>query len=416
MVGRRIQPMAEARLLRVELRGHGGVLGPLAGKQEGHGRRLAGVLLPGDEPLRDAGAQGGRRAVPVLADQDPPPGESPAAELEGVGDVRQLLLRMGGQVERQVVGGGLESAGGPRAERQELPAPRRTRRLERRRLFEHHVGVRPAHAEGAHPGPARGIAGGPAGQAGVDIEGAAREIDLGARLPEVQARRDLAPLEGEHRLDQPGDTRGGVEVAEIGLDRAEGAEAGAVGARAKRLGEGGDLDGIAEAGAGAMGLDIGDRRGIDARRRMRRGDRLGLALDARSGEAHLERSVVVDRCSLDHGADRIAVGEGVGQPFEENGPHAAARDRAAAGGVESAGVTVGGRDTALLVEIPAPRLRGDGHTTRQSHVAAAAQQALAGQGHGHQGGGASGLDGDARPLEIQFVGDAQGEEVVPVAQ
>ena len=34
----------------------------------------------------------------------------------------------------------------------------------------------------------------------------------------------LAVLERQHGLDQPGDAGGGVEVADVGLDRAEGAE------------------------------------------------------------------------------------------------------------------------------------------------------------------------------------------------
>ena len=87
----------------------------------------------------------------------------------------------------------------------------------------------------------------------------------------VERGRELSVLEGEHSLDEAGDARGGVEVAEVGLDRAEGAERGLSVDGAEGLGERGDLDGIAEGGAGAVGLDEADGvRGDGRRGRARR--------------------------------------------------------------------------------------------------------------------------------------------------
>ena len=67
-------------------------------------------------------------------------------------------------------------------------------------------------------------------------------------------------------------------------------------------------------------------RGIDAGERLRGRDHLGLAVDARRGEARLAGAVVVDRGAADHGVDRVAVGERVVQPLEHDEPDAGAAD------------------------------------------------------------------------------------------
>ena len=71
----------------------------------------------------------------------------------------------------------------------------------------------------------------------------------------------LPVLERQHGLDQAGDAGRGVEVADVGLDRAEGAEAASASvAGAERLGQRRDLDRIAQRRAGAVRLDVADRR------------------------------------------------------------------------------------------------------------------------------------------------------------
>src|SRR5205807_2461548 len=109
-------------------------------------------------------------------------------------------------------------------------------------------GVGAADAEGADPGapwPARAL---PVGELGVDVERAGGEVDPRVGCREMQAGRDLAMLQREHGLDQARHPRGGVEMADVGLDRADGAEAPARRARAagaagaERLAERRDLD------------------------------------------------------------------------------------------------------------------------------------------------------------------------------
>ena len=142
-------------------------------------------------------------------------------------------------------------------------------------------------------------------------------LELRIRRFEIDARGQDLVVQRQRRLDQAGDTGGDVEVADVRLDRADRAEAVLVGAAgAERLGQPGDLDRVAERGAGAVRLDVGDRRGIDAAEHLRHRDHLGLAVDARRGEADFRAAVVVERRALDDRVDRVAVLDGVAQPPE----------------------------------------------------------------------------------------------------
>ncbi len=88
-------------------------------------------------------------------------------------------------------------------------------------------------------------------------------------------------LEDERGLDQTGHAGGGFQVAEIRLARADRQRLGAIFA-AERLGQGVRLDGITDRGAGAVGFNETDRRGIDAGVRARVAHELRLRV--RAGE------------------------------------------------------------------------------------------------------------------------------------
>ena len=92
---------------------------------------------------------------------------------------------------------------------------------------------------------------------------------------EVQARRDLAVLQRQHRLDQPGDARRGVEVADVRLHRARSRRARSP-RRAERLRQRRDLDRVAERRAGAVRLDVADRAGSTPARACATAMHLGL--------------------------------------------------------------------------------------------------------------------------------------------
>src|SRR5947199_9388113 len=116
------------------------------------------------------------------------------------------------------------------------------------------MGVGAADAERADAGPAGGVAL-PGGEPGLGPEGAVREVDPRVRRLEMEARRQLAVLQRLHGLDQAGDPRRRVQMADVGLYRAQGTEGLAAAARpSEGLGEGGHLDRVAHRRAGAMGL------------------------------------------------------------------------------------------------------------------------------------------------------------------
>ena len=79
-------------------------------------------------------------------------------------------------------------------------------------------------------------------------------------------------------------------MADVGLERTDRADCHCGRAAGpERLRQACDLDRIAETSAGAVGFDVGDCIGIDAAKRLRRGDDLRVTLDARRGEADLWR-------------------------------------------------------------------------------------------------------------------------------
>ena len=91
------------------------------------------------------------------------------------------------------------------------------------------------------------------------------EIDVRVRLEEVQIWRDPAVAQHQGDLDDAGDAGAGLEVADVGLDRAD--DAGVVGwaILPQHRAEGVGLDRIADGRAGAVRLDVADGAGHDAR-------------------------------------------------------------------------------------------------------------------------------------------------------
>ena len=416
---------AQERLALVELPGHAGVLGPLAGKQEGH-RRRHGARPAGGDAQRIGALEGVRRVREAGADHRPPRGERPAPNVEGVGDVGQLEGLGGGagaialpeprrQPRRRPVEGGRRLGG----EGQELPgADARLRAgvaANRRRLLQDDVGVGAAEAEGAHPRPPRLLARRPVGQLRGDVDRRGGEVELGVRGPVVEGRRDLAVLERQHRLDQPGHAGGDVQVTQVRLHRADGAEAAALGLGAERSGERLDLHRVAQGGAGAVGLDVADRLGGHAGHRQRLGDHRRLPLDARRGEADLERAVVVDRRAEDHRAYAVAVGQGVLQPAEHHHAGARGEDGARRLGVERPAVAVRRQDRVAHVAVAGALRDVDRHAAGERHVALLVEQRAGGQVDRHQRGGAGALDGVARPLQVELVGDPGRQGIAGVA-
>ena len=187
--------------------------------------------------------------------------------------------------------------------------------------------VRSAHAGGHHACSSRTVAG-PFPQLRVHVERRGRKVDLGIGLVEVETRRQLPVLERKDGLDHAGDRRRGVEMPDIGFDRADGAVARTRRKGAERLGQRPDLNRIPDGRSRAVCLDVADAVRLDAGIGQRFHDGVGLAVDAGRRVTGLFRAIVVDRRTLDHGMNGVAVREGVRQSLQHQDAAAAAEHRA----------------------------------------------------------------------------------------
>ncbi len=134
-----------------------------------------------------------------------------------------------------------------------------------RRLLEDDVHVRATDTERAHPGPARTVRL-PCRVTVLDDERPAVKVQFGIGRGVVQGRRNRLVLQAQDGLDKPGDARRHLEVPDVRLDRTQHAGAGRSSPRLRRPAQRLDLDRVADRRAGAVGLDVADRR----RRRRRR--------------------------------------------------------------------------------------------------------------------------------------------------
>src|SRR5262245_58681099 len=98
--------------------------------------------------------------------------------------------------------------------------------------------VGPANAKGAHTCPMGQATAWPFSQRRVHVKGAVFKVDLRIGSPKVQTGRDQPMLEREDRLDKTGHTGSRVEMANIGLDRADSTKAFLFSAGAKDLRQG----------------------------------------------------------------------------------------------------------------------------------------------------------------------------------
>ena len=90
----------------------------------------------------------------------------------------------------------------------------------------------------------------------MNSKGRVGEIDLRVGIFKMKSGWDLAVFQRKDRLDKTGDACGGIEVANVTFDRAEGAELTLIGLLSEGLRERRDFDGIAHGGSGAMGFEI----------------------------------------------------------------------------------------------------------------------------------------------------------------
>ncbi|GCB43498.1 hypothetical protein SNL152K_783 [Streptomyces sp. NL15-2K] len=424
--GERPPPLAQlpgtGRECGLVVPGEGGLVGaPLLGQP----RRVRDVLgederhLTGAGPLGNRGlAQGPGEGGAVGSGDGEAVLVGAAAHGQRVGDVGQgawvVALKVVVEVAGQVPGGRGQRGRRTGGHHQHLRRARGPGDRGGRSLLEDGVRVGAADAEGADARAQRPLRR-PGHGVRADLEGARREVDGRVGRLVVDGRHQRPVPHHQRRLDHTRDTGRRVQVADVGLHRADGAEPGVAGGLPERPGERRYLDRVAEPGGGAVRLDVPDGARVDAGDGVRLADDGGLPGGAGRGEADLPGAVVVGRRALDDGVDGVPVGDRVLQELQDDHAHAVAEHGAAGVGVEGAHVPVLGQDRALLVQVPLRLRQFDGDTARQRHVALAVDQALAGQVDGDEGGGTGGLDGVARSLEVELVRQPGGQEVLVVA-
>ena len=248
--------------------------------------------------------------------------------------------------------------------------------IQGRGLAQDEVRVCAAEPEGAHPGDTRRHTPSP-GLCG-HLEGD-RRVDVGVDRVEVQVRWDEPTLHTQSRLDEPGDARGGLQVAEVGLHRAhdEGVRP------AQNRVQGADLDGVTQRRARAVGLDVADLFRAHARAVQRLTNHRLLRGAVGHGEA-AGPAIVVDRAAPDDGVDGVAVAQSVGEALEHHDTAALTPGVTVGGGVEGLAAAVGGQGPGAAEINAHLGVEDEVHTGGQGQAALARPEALAGEVRGHQ--------------------------------
>ena len=333
-----------------------------------------------------------------------------AAGLEGSGDVLDGGVGVAAEPGGEGLGSGAEGFGGGGGEGDDEGAGGGGGCLGFRGFFHDEVGVGAAGAEGADAGAAGGVFGaGPGGEGSLDGEGGSGEAEVGVEGFGVEAGGEHAGLELGDDFCDGGDAGGGFEVADVGFYGADGEGAG--GAAGEGSGEAGDFDGVAEGGAGAVGLDVGD--GVGGRVGGFEGGGDGGALGGGVGDGVAAgAAAVVEGAALDDGVDAVVVGQGLGEGFEEDCADAFAGDVAVAAFAEAAAAAVAGGETGFAEDPVFAGVEGEVGSAGEGDGAFARAQGGAGGVDGAEGGGAGGVDGHAGAVEVEEGGDAVGDAPV----
>ena len=210
------------------------------------------------------------------------------------------------------------------------------------------VGVGAAEAEAGDPGDREAGVLGPLARILDDLQVVTVEVDVGVRAGEVQRLRQHPVAHGLDDLDDPGDARGGLAVAEVRLRRSEQQRGRVVAALAEHPAERTGLDRVAEDGAGAVGLDVVDLGGVEAGVGVGVLQHRDLRLRVRGGES-VGPAVLIHRGAGDDGTDVVTVAAGVRQPLEHEHARPVGADDAV-GVLREGADTAGGAEHAQLGE------------------------------------------------------------------
>ena len=249
--------------------------------------------------------------------------------------------------------------------------------------MQNHMSVGAAKAERADSGQCRTGLRGPRTERRLHAERKLVEGNMRVGLFKVQARRDLPMPQRQRHLDQAGDTGGGLEVAQVGLDRPHGASSSRwtfdAQHRAQRL----RLDRVAQQCARAVRLDVLHLAGRDA------GLPVGFAqhrLLRQRVRRHqpVAASVLVHGAAANDGINRIAVSQRFRQRLQHDDAGTLAANVAVGPGIERLAAPIR-RHGAGFGEIDRNRRRKNQvHAPGQSQRGLAGPQAAAGQVDGDE--------------------------------
>ena len=258
----------------------------------------------------------------------------------------------------------------------------------------------PLGARAAHPG-ARGL-----GQ--IDRHIGSCEDRIGIRDQRMGWQHLV--MQPQRDLDQSGQPRRGLGVADQRLDRADGGQAG-LGARGAQRGNHGLQFGlVAGHGAGAMGFEQFHRRGRKAGLGIGAVQRALLAC-GQGGCQPLGAAIRRGADALDHAINPVAVALGIGQPLQDHGRQPFGDDDAVGLGVKGVADPARAQRLGLgKAQITEGRLQTV-HPARDHGIGAPAFQLHHRGINGGERGGAGGIDHGVGAPQIKAVGDPAGRHI-----
>ncbi len=220
----------------------------------------------------------------------------------------------------------------------------------------------------------------------------------------------------EQHLGQARDTGRRLQVADVGLHRADGDRRPfgpfrGVDAPAEGLHEPGDLDGVTERGPGAVGLHVADGGRVGLGAAQGGADHLGLRGRARH-RVTAGLAARVDGGAADDAEDAVTVGDRVLQGPQQYGAHALAGDESVGVRTEAPEPVTARDHSAVGQHAQVHGVQDQVDAAGDRGVALPRPDALAGQVDRGERGGAGRVDGEARAGEVEGVRDPVGDRPV----
>ena len=223
---------------------------------------------------------------------------------------------------------------------------------------------------------------------------------------EVDGRGDALVVDGEGELHEPGQACAGLEVADVGLDRADERGRRVVGAPAGEHGvEGLDLDGVAEGGARAVALDVLEGVGLHAGLAAGLGNQALLCERIRRREA-VGAAVLIHSNALHDSVNAVACGLGCAEGLHDDDADALRAPKAVRAGVKGLAAPVGGEEAGLAERDEGLGRQNEVCTADDCAFAAALLDVAHSDVESHERRRARRVDCDGGALEVVLVRDA----------